>query len=75
MTKIGRYVPSQSIAGFLLIIGFSLTLVPNLNAVASSESPLEGIVAASVTMLTNNAFIGMVAGVIVKITGSLFGLV
>jgi AGZA family xanthine/uracil permease-like MFS transporter len=75
MTKIGRYVPSQSIAGFLLIIGFSLTLVPNLNAVASSESPLEGIVAASVTMLTSNAFIGMVAGVIVKITGNLFGLV
>ncbi|MDR1636851.1 MAG: hypothetical protein LBR93_05890 [Treponema sp.] len=75
MTKIGRYVPSQSIAGFLLIIGFSLTLVPNLNAVAASESPLEGIVAASVTMLTNNAFIGMVAGVIVKITGNLFGLV
>jgi AGZA family xanthine/uracil permease-like MFS transporter len=75
MTKIGRYVPSQSIAGFLLIIGFSLTLVPNLNAVASSEAPLEGIVAASVTMLTNNAFIGMVAGVIVKITGNLFGLV
>ncbi|MDR2177583.1 MAG: hypothetical protein LBP20_06015 [Treponema sp.] len=75
MTKIGRYVPSQSIAGFLLIIGFSLTLVPNLKAVAASESPLEGIVAASVTMLTNNAFVGMVAGVIVKITGNLFGLV
>ncbi|MDR1468563.1 MAG: hypothetical protein LBT00_04655 [Spirochaetaceae bacterium] len=75
MTKIGRYVPSQSIAGFLLIIGFSLTLVPNLSAVAASESPLEGIVAGSVTMLTNNAFLGMVAGVIVKLTGSLFGLV
>jgi AGZA family xanthine/uracil permease-like MFS transporter len=75
MTKIGRYVPSQSIAGFLLIIGFSLTLVPNLSAVAASESPLEGIVAASVTMLTNNAFIGMAAGIIVKMTGTLFGLV
>jgi AGZA family xanthine/uracil permease-like MFS transporter len=75
MTKIGSYVPSQSIAGFLLIIGFSLTLVPNLGAVAASESPLEGIVAASVTMLSGNAFIGMVAGVIVKITGTLFGLV
>jgi AGZA family xanthine/uracil permease-like MFS transporter len=75
MTKIGRYVPSQSIAGFLLIIGFSLTLVPNLGAVAASESPLEGIAAASVTMLTNNAFIGMAAGVIVKISGGLFGLI
>jgi AGZA family xanthine/uracil permease-like MFS transporter len=75
MTKIGGYVPSQSIAGFLLIIGFSLTLVPNLSAVAASESPLEGIVAGSVTMLTNNAFIGMLAGIIVKVTGNLFGLV
>ncbi|MDR0639193.1 MAG: hypothetical protein LBG27_09925 [Spirochaetaceae bacterium] len=75
MTKIGRYVPSQSIAGFLLIIGFSLTLVPNLSAVAASESPLEGIVAGSVTMLTSNAFVGMAAGVVVKLTGNLFGLV
>jgi AGZA family xanthine/uracil permease-like MFS transporter len=75
MTKIGRYVPSQSIAGFLIIIGFSLTLVPNLSAVAASGSPLEGIVAGSVTMLTSNAFIGMAAGVIVKVTGGLFGLI
>jgi AGZA family xanthine/uracil permease-like MFS transporter len=75
MTKIGSYVPSQSIAGFLLIIGFSLTLVPNFSAVAKSDSPLEGIVAGGVTMLTGNAFIGMVCGVIVKLTGGLFGLV
>jgi AGZA family xanthine/uracil permease-like MFS transporter len=75
MTKIGRYVPSQSIAGFLLIIGFALTLVPNFSAVAASASPLEGIVAGSVTMLTGNAFAGMAAGILVKITGTLFGIV
>lgn len=75
MTKIGKYVPSQSIAGFLFVIGFALTLVPNLLFVANSNSPLEGIVAAAVTMLTKNAFLGVVAGVIVKITGSLIGVV
>jgi AGZA family xanthine/uracil permease-like MFS transporter len=75
MTKIGRYVPSQSIAGFLLIIGFSLTLVPNLETVAASPAPLEGIVAGGVTMLTGNAFAGMVSGIVVKLTGGLFGLI
>jgi AGZA family xanthine/uracil permease-like MFS transporter len=75
MTKIGKYVPSQSISGFLLVIGGALTLVPNMTAVTTSEAPLEGIVAAGVTVITNNAFIGLVAGVIVKLTGSLLGIV
>jgi AGZA family xanthine/uracil permease-like MFS transporter len=75
MTKIGRYVPSQSIAGFLIIIGFSLTLVPNFSAVAASSAPLEGIVAGGVTMLTGNAFVGMASGIIVKLTGGLVGLI
>ena len=74
MTKIGKYVPSQSIAGFLIIIGFSLTFVPNFGAVSSSETPLEGIVAAGVTVLTNNAFVGILTGVIVKFTGTLVGI-
>jgi len=72
--KVGKYIPAQSIAGFLLIIGFSITLVPNMIAISSSDSPLEGIVAATVTMLTKNAFLGVVAGVLVKITGSLGGV-
>ncbi len=74
MTKIGKYVPAQSIAGFLLIIGFALTLVPNLQLVANSDSPLEGIVAASVTMLTKNAFLGVTTGILVKFTGNLMGV-
>jgi AGZA family xanthine/uracil permease-like MFS transporter len=72
--RIGKYVPSQSISGFLLIIGFVLTVVPNFSAVSGSSSPLEGIVAAGVTVITKNAFIGLVAGVLVKLTGNFFGI-
>jgi len=75
MVRVAKYVPAQSIAGFLFVIGFSATLVPNLSSVASSATPLEGVVAASVTMISKNAFLGIVAGIIVKITGSLLGVV
>jgi len=74
MSKIARYVPAESIAGFLLVIGFVLTLIPNLILVSNSDNPIEGFVAASVTILTKNAFLGVVAGVLVKITGSLGGI-
>lgn len=72
---IAKYVPAQSIAGFLLIIGFSSTMIPNLNAIVSSKTPLEGIVAVSITMITKNAFLGILAGICVKLTGSLMGVV
>lgn len=75
MIRVAKYVPSQSIAGFLFVIGFSATLVPNLCAVADSDNPIEGFVAASVTIITNNAFVGILAGIIVKVTGSLLGIV
>ena len=75
MIKLAKYVPAQSIAGFLFVIGFSATLVPNLLSIAGTDSPLEGIVAAAVTMISKNAFLGIVAGIIVKITGSLLGIV
>jgi AGZA family xanthine/uracil permease-like MFS transporter len=75
ITKIAKYIPSQSISGFLLIIGFALTLVPNLHLVAQSNNPMEGIVAASVTMITKNAFLGIIAGITVKIMGSLIWIV
>ena len=75
MNKLSRWIPAESISGFLFIIGFSLTLVPNLVAVSNSDSPVEGIVAAAVTTLTKNAFCGIVAGVLVKFSGNLWGLI
>lgn len=75
MNKLSRLIPAESIAGFLFIIGFSLTLIPNLLSVANSEHPIEGIVSASVTILTKNAFLGIIAGILVKFSSTLWGLI
>lgn len=75
MNKLSKWVPAESISGFLFIIGFSLTLVPNLMSVASSENPIEGVVATAVTMITKNAFLGIVAGILTKFSMTLWGLI
>jgi AGZA family xanthine/uracil permease-like MFS transporter len=72
--KLGKFIPAQSISGFLLVIGFLLTIMPNMGAVISSETPTEGIVACGVTVITKNAFAGLVAGTLVRLTGNLFGI-
>jgi len=64
--KIGRYVPAESISGFLLVIGFSLTLIPNLIFISSADDAVDGFVSASVTVLTKNAFIGIVVALLVR---------
>ena len=75
MNKLSKWVPAESISGFLFIIGFSLTLVPNLLSVANSENPVEGVVAAAVTMITKNAFLGIAAGILTKFSMTLWGLI
>lgn len=75
MDKLSKWIPAESISGFLFIIGFSLTLIPNLVTVANSNQPVEGIVAASVTAITKNAFLGIVAGILVKFSTTLWGLI
>ena len=75
MNKLSKWVPSESICGFLFVIGFSLTLVPNLMSVANSENPIEGVVAAAVTMITKNAFLGILAGILTKFSMTLWGLI
>ena len=90
MTKAVKYIPAQAIAGFLLIIGFFATFVPNLrNALGIGIPPLraesidilvEGarvpsaLTALAVTALTKNPFLGLVAGVAVRYIGHFFGL-
>ena len=89
MTRAIKYIPIASIAGFLFIIGFFSTFVPNLrNAIGVSANPAlrvaeisytldrapEAIVAMGVTALTKNPFFGLMAGVGVRYIGGLFGL-
>jgi len=73
--RLGKYLPSQSIAGFLLVIGFALTFAPNLSAVAASDDPMSGFIALGVTAWSKNPFIGMVVGILVRYFGSYVGLV
>lgn len=73
--RLGKYLPSQSIAGFLLVIGFALTFAPNLSAVSSSDQPITGYVALGVTAWSKNPFLGMVVAVLVRYFGVYVGLV
>lgn len=72
--RIGRYVPAESIAGFLITIGVFLTFVPNLNGAVEGDDPAAGVVALGVTAISKNPFIGLVAGVLTRFFGHFVGL-
>ena len=72
LPKIGRFVPSQSIAGFLLILG-AVATVPGDAAIAFSSTEAGGTIVAGVTMGVTafvDPFVGMLAGILLK---TLFG--
>ena len=79
MTKAVKYVPIQAIAGFLFIIGFFSTFVPNLrnvflmnDASPTPQATVEVAAAMAVTALTKNPFLGLMAGISVRYVGGLF---
>jgi len=75
VTKISKYMPTQSIAGFLVIIGIFSTFLPQMrNAGFVSDIPVAGVTMA-VTKITNNPFIGVLAGLATRAFGYLIGLV
>ncbi|MGN1074525.1 MAG: solute carrier family 23 protein [Eubacteriales bacterium] len=75
VSRLGRYLPAQSISGFLLVIGFALTFAPNLSTVAQSDGSMSGYIALGVTAWSKNPFLGMVVGVLVRYLGAYVGLV
>jgi len=66
MTKAVKYIPVQAIAGFLFIIGFFSTFVPNLNSSMGTGYVGQASAALAITALTKNPFLGLVAGVLVR---------
>jgi len=69
LPKIGKLVPSQSIAGFLFILGAFVTIPGDGAAAFAAAGPGSGIVAAvtmSVTAFTD-PFFGMLAGIALKL--------
>ena len=68
--RLGKYLPAQSISGFLFVIGLIMTFAP----IASSDGSMSGFVALGVTAWAKNPFLGMVAGIAVKFFGAYIGL-
>ena len=74
VTKISKYMPTQSIAGFLIVIGLFATFLPQIrNDGFASDIPVAGVTMA-VTKLTNNPFVGILAGLATRAIGSWVGL-
>lgn len=77
LPKVGKFVPSESIAGFLLVLGAIVTVPINaslaLQAGIGSSDMIVGAVTMTVTAITD-PFIGMVSGVAVKFLIGFFGL-
>jgi adenine/guanine/hypoxanthine permease len=72
--KLAKYVPAESISGFLLVIGFVLTVLPSIGGVIATGAIAAGMAAMGMTILSKNPFYGMVAGVIVKLLGPMLGI-
>lgn len=67
LPKIGNYVPSSSIAGFLIVLGLFKTFI--LDApVALAINPAVGGTALVVTAISN-PFLGMLAGIMTRVLG------
>lgn len=64
LPKVAKYVPNQSIAGFLLVLG-ALVVFPNNALAGLSDAPMVAGVTTIVTAVTD-PFIGMIAGLIVR---------
>lgn len=65
LPRVAKFVPNQSIAGFLFVLG-ALVVFPNNALSGLSDSPLVAGVTAIVTAVTD-PFVGMVAGLIVRL--------
>ena len=72
--KICKYIPMESIAGFLLVIGMFSTFLPNIANAFATGNTSQASVAMGVTMITKNPFIGMVCGILVRYFGTFFGI-
>lgn len=70
LPKIGRYVPSESIAGFLFVLGAIVTVPINaalaLNGGDMTGGTMIGGITMTVTAITD-PFLGMMAGLILKV--------
>lgn len=77
LPKMGKYIPSESIAGFLFVLGAIVTVPVNaaaaLNVTGVSGGAIVGGITMTVTAITD-PFLGMLAGIIFKAFASVLGI-
>lgn len=74
LPKMGKYIPSESISGFLFVLGAIVTVPSNaMAAVNVTGGPIVGGITMTVTAITD-PFLGMLAGIIFKAFASIFGM-
>lgn len=76
LPKIGKYVPSASIVGFLFVLGALVTLPGNAEAALTGDAAGSSLVGAMTMVVTaiSDPFLGMLAGVIIQFLLSIFGV-
>lgn len=74
VVKICKFIPMESISGFLLVIGVFSTFLPNINNAFGTGYTAQGAIAMAVTAITKNPFIGMLCGILVRYVGAFFGI-
>ncbi|MCC2252319.1 MAG: NCS2 family permease [Bacillota bacterium] len=76
LPKIGKFVPSASIAGFLFVLGAIVTLPGNAAAALGTDGSGSTIIAGVTMVVTAIAdpFLGMLAGIVMQFLLSIFGI-
>ena len=77
LPKIGKYIPSESIAGFLFVLGAIVTVPINAAAALGAEGvpggPIVGGITMAVTAITD-PFLGMLSGLVFKMLAGILGM-
>lgn len=66
LPKLGKYIPSESISGFLFVLGAIVTVPINASMALAGDGSMIGGVTMAVTAVTD-PFLGMLAGLVMKL--------
>ncbi|CQR45961.1 hypothetical protein BN1058_00204 [Paraliobacillus sp. PM-2] len=75
LPKIGKYIPTASISGFLFVLGAIVTLPDNAVAALTTGDASLGVVGAITMIVTaiTDPFVGMVSGIVIQFLITIFG--
>lgn len=76
LPKIGRYIPSESIAGFLFVLGAIVTVPGNATAALTGGEASSGLIGGTTMVVTaiSDPFFGMLAGLLMRALIHAFGM-